>query len=90
MEGLEPTLHPYGNGEPLKVKVKLERLSEVRPHGALETTLGIQGLIPRALESRNDTLRVVLERQHSDYLPEDGLDGKRQEAGRQGRALNHS
>lgn len=32
-------------------------------------------MIPRALQSRNDMIRV-LERQHYDYLPEDDLDGK--------------
>lgn len=43
-------------------------------------------MVLRALELGNGLNRVVLERQHADYLLEEGPSGKRQEAGRLGKS----
>lgn len=42
----------------------------------------------RALELGNGLNRAVLERQHADYLLQEDLSGKRQEAGDWGRVLS--
>lgn len=43
-------------------------------------------MVLRALELGNGVNRAVLERQHADYLLQEDLSGKRQEAGRLGKS----